>query len=85
MLTVLGPHATAGVETCSVVWRDRSTAREFTEKRVCFATPHRREDDRVFAASTLDHSYRSDERDEHHGGNPQELLRGEIWAHQWNI
>jgi hypothetical protein len=40
MLTVLGPYAATGVETCGVVRRDRSTAREFTDKSVCFVTFH---------------------------------------------
>jgi hypothetical protein len=59
--------------------------REFTDKRICFASPHWRWNGRVFAASALDHGDRCDEHDEQHGGNPQELLRSEIRAHQWNI
>jgi hypothetical protein len=82
MLTVLGPYAAAGAETCGVVRSDRSTAREFADNSVCFASPHRRDNGRVFAASALDHGYRCDEHDEHHGGNPQELLRSEMRAHQ---
>jgi hypothetical protein len=39
MLTVLGPYAATGVENCSVFRADRATAREFTDKRICFATP----------------------------------------------
>jgi hypothetical protein len=85
MLAVLGPCATTGGETCGVVRGDRSTAREFTDKSVRFAKLHWCEYGRVFAASALDHGNRCDEHDEHHGGNPQELLRGEIRAHQWNI
>jgi len=85
MLTVLGPYATTGVETCGAVRDDRSTAREFTDKSISFATFHWRKNGRVFAASALDHGYRSGERDEHHRGEPQEVLRSEIGAHQWNI
>ena len=85
MLTVLGPYAATGVETCGVVRRDRSTAREFTNKSARFAALHWCEDGRVFAASALDHGNRCDEHDEHHGGNPQKLLRSEMRAHQWNI
>ena len=55
MLTVLGPYAATGVETCGVVRRDRSTAREFIDKSVRFATLHWRWDCRVFAVSALDH------------------------------
>ena len=55
MLTVLRPYAATGVETCGVVRRDRSTAREFTDKSVRFATLRRRWNGRVFAASALDH------------------------------
>jgi hypothetical protein len=84
MLTVLGPYAATGVETCGVVRRDRSTAREFADS-VCFAMPHWRCDSRVFAAPALDHCYRCREHDEHHGSGPQELLRSEMGAHQWNI
>jgi hypothetical protein len=85
MLTVLCPYAATGVETCGAVRGDRSTAREFTEKRVCFATFHWRKNGRVFDASTPDHGYRSGERDEHDRGKPQEVLRSEMGAHQWNI
>jgi hypothetical protein len=85
MLTVLGPYAAAGVETCGVVRRDRSTAREFTDNSVCFATFHWRQDGRVFTTSALSHGYHRDKRDEHCSGNPQELLRSGIRAHQWNI
>jgi hypothetical protein len=84
-LTVLGPYAATGIETCGVVRRDRSTAREFTDKRVCFATFHWREDGRVVATSTLDHGYRCGERDEPYSSDPQELLRREMGTHQWNI
>jgi hypothetical protein len=84
-LTVLGPYAATGVEPRRVVRRDRATAYEFTDKSVRFATLHRREDGRFFDTSALDHGNRSDEHDEHHGGNPQELLRREMGAHQWNI
>jgi hypothetical protein len=55
MVTVLGPDATTGVETCGVVRRDRSTAREFTDKSVRFATPRRRWNHRDFGSSALDH------------------------------
>jgi hypothetical protein len=55
MVTVLRPYAAAGVETCGVVRRDRSTAREFTDKSVRFATPHRRWNGRDFGSSALDH------------------------------
>ena len=82
MPTVLGPYAAAGVETSAVVRGNRSTAREFTDKSVRFAKLHWCENGRVFAASALDHGYRYDEHDEHHGGNPQELLRSEMRAHQ---
>ena len=85
MLTVLGPYAATGVETCGVVRSDRSTAREFIDKSVWFATFHWRQDGRVFAAPALDHGYRCGERDEHGSSDPQELLRREIGAHQWNI
>jgi hypothetical protein len=85
MLTVLGPDAATGVETCGVVRSDRSTAREFADNSVCFASPHLRDNGRVFAAPALDHGYRCGEHDEHHGSDPQELLRSEIRAHQWNI
>ena len=85
MLTVLRPYAATGVQTCGVLRRDRSTAREFTDKSVCFATLHRREDGLFFATSALDHGYRRGEHDEHHGSDPRELLRSEMRAHQWNI
>jgi hypothetical protein len=85
MLTVLGPHAATGVEICSVVRCDRSTAREFTDKRICFATPRWREDGRVFATSALDHGDRCGEHDERYSGDPQDSSRSEIRAHQWNI
>jgi hypothetical protein len=55
MVTVLRPYAATGVETCGVVRRDRSTAREFTDKSVRFATPRRRWNDRDFGSSALDH------------------------------
>ena len=55
MLTVLGPYAATGVENCSVFRADRATAREFTDKRICFATPDWRWNGRDFAASDLDH------------------------------
>jgi len=55
MLTVLGPYAATGVETCGVVRSDRSTAREFADNSVCFASPDWRDNGRVFAASALDH------------------------------
>jgi hypothetical protein len=85
MPAVLRPYAATGVETCGVVWRDRSTAREFTDKRICFATFRWRQDGHVFATSALDHGYRCGERDEHDRGKPQEVLRSEIGPHQWNI
>jgi len=85
MLTVLGPRAATGIETCGVVRGDRATAREFTDKSVCVATFHWREDGRVFAALALDHGYRCGERDKRYSGNPQQLFRDEIRAHQWNI
>ncbi len=85
MLTVLGPYATTGFEYRSMVGRDRSAAREFTDKSVCLATPQWREDGRLSAAPTLDHGYRCGERDKDDGRDPQELLRGEIRDHQWNI
>ena len=84
MLTVLGPCAATGFEYYGVVRRDRSTAREFTDKSISFTSLKWREDG-LFAAPALDHSYRCGERDEHHGRDPQELLRSEIRAHQWNI
>jgi hypothetical protein len=84
-LTVLGPYAATGVETCGVVRRDRSTAREFIDKSVRFATPRRRWNGRDFGSSALDHGYRCGQRDEPYGGHPQELLRREMGAHQWNI
>jgi hypothetical protein len=71
MPAVLGPYAAAGIETCRFVPGDRSTAREFTDKSICFATFRWRWDGRVFAA--LDHSYRCGEHDEHHGSDPQHL------------
>jgi hypothetical protein len=85
MLTVLGPYAAASIKCRGVVRRDRSTAREFTDKSVHFAALHWCEDGRVFAVSALDHGNRCDEHDEHDGGNPQKLLRTEMGAHQWNI
>lgn len=85
MLMVVGPYAAAGVETCGIVRGDRSTAREFTDKSVYFASPHWRDNGRVFAASALDHRYRCGEHDEHYGSDSQELLRSEMGAHQWNI
>jgi hypothetical protein len=85
MLTVLGPYAATGVEYRAVVWRDGSTAREFTGESVCVATPGWRGDDLVFAASALDYGYRCGERNERYCGKPQELLRSEMRAHQWNI
>jgi hypothetical protein len=85
VLTVLGPYAATGVKYGGVVRRDPSTAREFTDKRVCFATSQWREDGRLSAASALDHGYRCGEHDEHDNGDPQKLLRSEMRAHQWNI
>jgi hypothetical protein len=85
MLTVLGPYAATGVETCGVARRDRSTPREFADNSVCFASPPWCDNGRVFAASALDHGYRCGEHDEHYGSDPQELLRSEMRAHQWNI
>jgi hypothetical protein len=85
MVTVLGPYAATGVETCGVVRRDRSAAREITDRNICFATPHWREDDPIFAVSGLDHGYRRGEHDECYCGDPQHLFRNEIRAHQWNI
>jgi hypothetical protein len=85
MLTVLGPYAATGVETCGVARSDRSTAREFTDKSVSLTTLHWRWNGRVFAASALDHGYRCREHDEHYGSDSQELLRSEMRAHQWNI
>jgi hypothetical protein len=55
MLTALGPYATTGVETCSVVRGDRATARELTDKSVRFATPRRHWNGRDFDSSALDH------------------------------
>jgi hypothetical protein len=55
MLTVLGPYAATGVETCSVLRGNRSTAREFSDNSVCFATFRWRGDGSVLAASALDH------------------------------
>jgi hypothetical protein len=77
MLTALGPYAATDVETRGVVWSDRSTAREFADNSVYFASPHRRDSGRVFAASALDHGYRCREHDEHYGSDSQELLRSE--------
>ena len=77
MLTVLGPYATTGFEYCSIVRRDRSTAREFTDKCVRFAPLQRREDGRILAAPALDHGYRCGQRDKDYSRDPQELLRGE--------
>jgi len=85
LLTVLGPYAATGVETCGVVRRDRSTAREFTDKSAWFATFHWRQNGRLFAAPALDNGYRCGERDERYSGDPQELLRSEMRADQWNI
>jgi hypothetical protein len=85
MLTALDPYAATGVETCSVVRRDRSTACEFTDTSISLAALHWREDGRVFAVSALDHGYHCDERGERYCGKPQELLRSEIRVHQWNI
>jgi hypothetical protein len=82
MLTVLGPYATTGFEDYCVIRRDRSTARQFTDKSVRFATPQWRKDSRIFAASALEHGYRCSERDDHDSGDPQKLSRGEIGAHQ---
>jgi hypothetical protein len=85
VLTVLGPNAATGFEDYCIVRRDRSTARKFADKSVSFVTPQRREDGRISAASALDHGHRCGERDEHHSGDPNELLRSEMSAHQWNI
>jgi hypothetical protein len=85
MLTVLGPYAATGVETCGVVRSDRSTARELTYKSVCLVTPRWRQDGRIFVSPAQDHSYRCGEHNEYESGNPQELLRNEIGVHQWNI
>jgi hypothetical protein len=85
MPAVLRPRAATSVETCSVVRGDRSTARQFTDNRICFATLDWRGDGSVFAVSALDHGYRCGEHDERHHSDPQELLRSEIMAHQWNI
>jgi len=67
MPTSLGPHATTGVETRGVVRRDRSTARQFTDKSIS----HWRWDGRVIARSALDHGCRCSERHECHGSYPQ--------------
>jgi hypothetical protein len=85
VLTVLGPYATTGFKYRGIVGRDRSTAREFTDKGVPVAPLQRREDGRVFYAPALDHSYRCGERDDHDSADPHKLLRSEIGAHQWNI
>jgi hypothetical protein len=85
MLTVLSPCASTGVETCGVVRRNRSTTREFTDNRVCFASFHWRKNGRVFAMSALDHSDRCGEHDERYSGKPQRLFRDEKGTHQWNI
>jgi hypothetical protein len=85
MVTVLRPDAATGVKTCSVVRRDRSAAREFTDKSISLATFHWRWHGLLSAASALDHGCRCREHDERHGSDPQELLRSEIGAHQWNI
>jgi len=85
MPTVIGPYAVTGVETCGVVRGHRSTARQFTDKSISLATFHWRWDGRVFARSALDRGYRCGEHDERHGGDPQDLFRDEIGAHQWNI
>lgn len=77
MLTVLGPYATTGFEYPSIVGRDRSTTREFTDKCVRVAPLQRREDGRVFAAPALDHGYRCGERDKDYSRDPQELSGGE--------
>ena len=81
MLTVLGPYAAAGFEDYGVVRRDRSTAHKFADKSVSFATPQWREDDRVSAATALDHGYHCGKRDDHDSGDPQNLLRSEMRAH----
>ena len=85
MLTVLGPYAATGFEYYGVVRRDRSTAREFADKSVRFAMLQWREGGRLSATSALDDGYHCGERDDRYSGNPQELLRNEIRAHQWNI
>jgi hypothetical protein len=54
-LAILGPYAATGIETCAVVRGDRSTVREFTDRKICFATPDWRCNRRDFAASALDH------------------------------
>ena len=77
MLTILSPHATAGFEHGSIVRRDRSAAREFTDKGVRFSPLQRPEDRRILAAPALDHGNRCGERDKDYGRDPQELLRGE--------
>jgi hypothetical protein len=82
MLTVLGPCAATDFEHYRVVRLYRPTAREVTDKRVCFAVPQWREDGRLFATSALDHGYRCGERDANYSGDPHELLRSEIRAHQ---
>ena len=60
MLTVLGPYAATGFEYRGIVRRDRSTAREFADKRVRFAMPQWRQDGRVLAAPALDHGHGDD-------------------------
>jgi len=85
MLTVLGPCAATGFEYYGVVRRDRSTAREFTDKSISFISLKWREDGRVFAGPALDHSYRCGKRDKRYSQDPQESPRNEISAHQWNI
>ena len=85
MLTVLGPYATTDFEYRSIVRCDRSTAREFTDRSISLVTLHWRWNGLLSTTSALDHGYRRGEHDEHHGGNPQELLRREMGAHQWNI
>jgi hypothetical protein len=82
MLAVLSPYAAAGFEDYGLARRDRSTARKFTDKSICFVTPQWRKDSRLSAASALDRGYDCSEHDQRHGRDPQELLRSEIRAHQ---
>jgi hypothetical protein len=85
VLAVLGPYATTEFKYRGIVGRDRSTARKFTDKGVRVAPLQRRKGGRILTAPALDSDYRCSERDKDDGRDPQELLRGEGGAHQWNI
>jgi hypothetical protein len=85
MLTILGPEPATGFEYRGIVERNRSTARELMNDGIGFAGLQPCQDGCIFAAAALDYSFRYGEHDQHHSCGPQEALRGDVRAHQWNI